>query len=214
MSYNSNENSEEILRILKEAEDNCVEQLDLSGLNLTELPAYIGRLSNLKWLNLENNCLVKLPTEISKLKGLMYLNLLGNFIPIPKIYLEDTSNPERILIYYFHYVHDRVHDLKIRKLGSNKYRKPPSPKQAYQEVLREISQTHGNKKHLQLEQKELFDLPPEISKLKNLTHLSLRRNYLTELPPQFSLLTKLKVLVVSRNSTYFTTRRDEAARFN
>lgn len=52
--------------------------LDLSGLELTKLPACIGMLSNLHHLILANNKLVDLPGELSQLPLLETINVTGN----------------------------------------------------------------------------------------------------------------------------------------
>jgi Leucine-rich repeat (LRR) protein len=53
-------------------------ELDLSGLNLTSVPASIKELSHIETLNLSNNFLEELPLEISHLKQLRICNLSRN----------------------------------------------------------------------------------------------------------------------------------------
>ncbi len=52
--------------------------LDLSDNQLTELPVQIGILANLTWLDLSNNRLVSLPSEIGQLSKIEWLHLVGN----------------------------------------------------------------------------------------------------------------------------------------
>ena len=52
--------------------------LDVDGNNLTELPAVIGDLKELRWLRVRNNQLVGLPSSIQELNRLRGLYLDGN----------------------------------------------------------------------------------------------------------------------------------------
>ena len=60
-------------------------ELNLSGNcnQLTSLPAEIGRLTGLTYLNLNNNQLTSLPVEIGRLTGLKDLRLHGNPLTTP-----------------------------------------------------------------------------------------------------------------------------------
>lgn len=57
-----------------------VTTLSLENQNLSELPAEIGKFTNLKVLNLENNNLYELPEEIGLLKNLTSLDLSNNHL--------------------------------------------------------------------------------------------------------------------------------------
>ena len=52
--------------------------LDLSGLELTQLPPEIGQLRNLTWLYVDNNLLTQLPATIGQLSNLGELDVEGN----------------------------------------------------------------------------------------------------------------------------------------
>jgi internalin A len=53
--------------------------------------------------------------------------------------------------------------------------------------------------HLNISNNQLTTLPPEIGNLINLTHLDISNNQLTTLPPKIANLTKLKTLDISNN---------------
>jgi len=73
----------------------------ISSNELGELPDDIGKLTNLKELDLSNNKLKSLPESINKIKGLQVLDLRGNGLNIPPEILEKTEKPQTILNYYF-----------------------------------------------------------------------------------------------------------------
>ena len=85
---NSDTPESKVLRIIEQAARDGREELDLSGMKLTQLPAEIGKLSKLKKLILgkwdeENdewvgNSLSSLPSEIGQLTNLTTLNLSSN----------------------------------------------------------------------------------------------------------------------------------------
>lgn len=71
-------NIEEAKRKIKEVKENQLKELNLSGLNLTEIPAEVFDLKDLTLLELSQNQLTQLPKEIWKLKNLQALDLNHN----------------------------------------------------------------------------------------------------------------------------------------
>jgi leucine-rich repeat protein SHOC2 len=69
--------------------------------------------------------------------------------------------------------------------------------------LRDYLLKHQDATELDLMEKDLTKLPPEIGKLSNLQELSLGNNSLKILPPEIGLLANLKVLDLTR--THFKT---------
>ena len=66
-------------------------RLDLNGNQLTSLPAEIGVLTKLWQLDLSGNQLTSLPAEIGELTNLKELNLRGNHLPDSIVELCDRS---------------------------------------------------------------------------------------------------------------------------
>src|SRR5688572_14901472 len=66
------------LALIAEAQETQAKELQLSDLDLTELPPEIGNLTNLEVLVLANNSLRSLPVEISNLTKLRQLTLSDN----------------------------------------------------------------------------------------------------------------------------------------
>jgi small GTP-binding protein len=70
--------NEELLEVIEEAKASGATELDLYWANLTTLPAEIGQLTKLTWLNLGRNQLTTLPPEIGRLTKLTFLDLTSN----------------------------------------------------------------------------------------------------------------------------------------
>lgn len=71
-------NYEEALKKIEEAKVTRATKLDLSHMELKELPPEIGQLKKLRWLDLYNNQLTGMPREIGELKNLKRLWLGKN----------------------------------------------------------------------------------------------------------------------------------------
>ena len=67
---NTDKANSEVLRTIEQTARDEVEELDLSDMKLTELPAEIGQITNLTQLNLSRNSLSSLPPEIGQLTNL------------------------------------------------------------------------------------------------------------------------------------------------
>jgi len=163
-------NKKELLQVIEKAAKDEVTRLDLSGKELTELPAEIGQLVNLQRLNLSGNQLTTLPPEIGQLVNLQYLNLSSNKL---------TTLPAEIA---------QLVNLQDLDLSSNKLTTLPA----------EIAQ-RVNLQKLDLSSNKLTTLPAEIAQLVNLQGLFFEGNKLTTLPAEIAQLVNLQKLNLSSN---------------
>ena len=159
-----------IIGLIKKAARTGQTELDLSGNQLSELPAEIGQLVNLTTLNLRGNQLSELPAEIGQLVNLTTLHLSGNQL---------SGLPAEI---------GQLVNLTTLHLSGNQLSGLPT----------EIGQL-ANLTTLSLSRNQLSDLPAEITQLVNLTTLHLSRNQLSELPAEITQLANLTTLSLSRN---------------
>ncbi|ELS00329.1 small GTP-binding protein domain protein [Xenococcus sp. PCC 7305] len=184
-------------KALKKIEQAAKEQegvLDLSRMELTELPPEIGQISNLEGLDLSNNSLSSLPPEIGQISNLTALYLsnnslsslppeIGQLSNLTELYLLNnslSSLPPEIV---------QLSNLTILDLNNNFLSSLPP----------EIIQL-SNLTILDLNNNFLSSLPPGIVRLSNLTELFLSNNSLSNLPPEISQLFNLRHLSVSNNS--------------
>ncbi|NOQ25006.1 MAG: GTP-binding protein [Bacteroidales bacterium] len=163
-------NFRKVLTRIKKAKQKNLTELDLSNLEITELPEQISELTNLTDLNLNSNQLSSLPDSFSKLINLKTLYLGDNQL---------NSLPESI---------SELTNLTDLDLDSNQLSSLP-------ESISKLT----NLTNLNLNSNQLSSLPESISKLTNLTDLSLNNNQLSSLPESISKLTKLIRLTLNSN---------------
>ncbi len=189
----------ELLKIIKEAEEKQLTYLDLSGKRITELPPEIGNLKHLKRLELgdwrynKDNKLTSLPKEIEKLTNLKYLDLSRNLIQnLPEMIGQLTNLKE---LYLSHNklstlpeVIGQLTNLTRRYLSNNQINTLP-------EGIEQLT----NLTSLYLNNNQLSTLPKGIGELTKLWKLDLRDNQLSILPEGIGQLTNLKYLYLSNN---------------
>ncbi|MEH1813312.1 MAG: COR domain-containing protein [Nostoc sp.] len=156
-------------RIEKARRKRAVE-LDLSDMELTEIPEAIASLSQLQELNLSSNQLTELPEAIASLTQLQTLNLSRNQL---------TALPEAIA---------SLTQLQTLNLSRNQLTALP-------EVITSLTQLQ----QLDLSHNELTELPEAIASLTQLQQLDLSSNELTELPEAIISLTQLQEFYLVRN---------------
>jgi hypothetical protein len=198
-------------------------ELDLSEMELTELPEAIGQLIHLKvlklggisWMN-ENNRLTTLPESLSNLSQLQKLDLsnnqlttlpesLGNLSKLQELYLSNnqlTMLPES-LGNLFHLQTLYLHKNQLTAL-------PKSLGKLYQlqdldlsdNQLTTLPEWLGNliyMRSLSIRNNQLTTLPDSLGNLSHLQMLYLSNNGLKTLPESLGNLSKLRVLYLSNN---------------
>ena len=151
--------------------DGRVVRLDLSRKSLSQVvPACIGRLTALRWLNLSDNQLTSVPAEIGQLTSLEELYLDDNKL---------TSVPAEI---------GQLASLQLLNLSDNQLTSLPA----------EIGQL-TSMKGLWLCGNRFTTLPVEVGRLTSLQGLSLGGNQLTSLPAEIWQLTALTELNLNGN---------------
>ncbi|MBN2003368.1 MAG: leucine-rich repeat domain-containing protein [Anaerolineae bacterium] len=170
---------EELLVIIDQAAREGWTELNLYDLGISELPAEVGQLTNLKTLDLgydENasgklkNSLTELPYEIGQLTNLQALDLSYNQL---------TALPKTV---------GQLTCLQTLNLNHNQLTTLP-------EAIRQLTSLQK----LNLTSNNLTALPEWIDRLTNLQQLDLCGNQLTLLPESISQLTRLQTLNLSHN---------------
>jgi internalin A len=182
-----------VLDLIAQAAKEHFEELDLSGMALSELPPEIGNLADLTSLELNNNRLVFLPESIGNLANLISLELNNNhLIALPESISQLTN------LISLDFSHNQVNTLpeSISQLTSlisldfshNRLNTLP-------EAIGQLT----NITSLNFSHNRLNTLPESIGNLANLTSLNLNDNQLNTLPESISQLTNITSLDFSRN---------------
>ncbi|WP_445248340.1 leucine-rich repeat domain-containing protein [Microcoleus sp. OTE_8_concoct_300] len=171
---------EEAVRRIHRAAEEKLTQLDLSGLDLEELPGEIGKCTQLETLVLGKldeekrgwvgNKLTEFPDAVLQLTNLKILNLCCNQI---------TAIPEAI---------GQLSNLTHLYLNSNHITSIP-------EDLGQLS----NLTRLDLDRNQITSIPEELGQLSNLTWLDLDRNQITSIPEELGQLSNLTRFDLDRN---------------
>ncbi|MEM7476761.1 MAG: leucine-rich repeat domain-containing protein, partial [Planctomycetota bacterium] len=177
-------NNEELLQLFDRSKKANARTLNLSGMDLAEIPSEIGQITTLEEIRLDHNRLSNLPMSIRELPYLRVLRLQGNsFGTFPRGMMQFFDSLETIYL-------DPGNRIE--------------PKCEIVEVDKAISQllSFADKKSpsVVLQNSGLRRLPTDIcKKLKSLRHLDLSWNQLKEIPSSISELTKLQTLRLSGN---------------
>jgi internalin A len=161
---------QDLLRLIDQAADEQSNILDLSGNQITEIPAEIARLTHLNSLNISHNRITEIPVEIGELINLTDLNLRVNQI---------TNIPTQI---------ENLSRLNYLDLSHNKITEFPTP------IIRLVGL-----RNLDLSDNAILCIPSEIGNLINLTDLNLRSNKITNIPVQIENIVSIKSLEISHN---------------
>ncbi|WP_427161231.1 COR domain-containing protein [Aliinostoc sp. HNIBRCY26] len=183
----------DVRKKIKDAKEKQLEKLDLSRLNLTEIPVEVFELEWLEHLDLRDNDIRNIPAAITSLRNLTWLDL-GNSrlrqIPeaitklknLTTLYLrntEITQIPETIT---------HLQNLTTLYLRNNR--------------ITEISEAITNLSNLTqlyLSYNQITQIPEEITRLQNLTSLDLSYNQITQIPEEITQLQNLTSLNLRGN---------------
>lgn len=188
------------------------EILNLSYLNLNEIPNSVFKLKHLKILKLMGNNIRRIPNEISELKSLTHLYLYQNKIKsIPIEYLKEMYSLECLDLGENFVDYKEVQNLykELEKLKDynklkNKIEKLDSSKDFFhfwgntKKIPKELFNL-TNLKTLSISGTNITEIPKEISKLKNLERLSFSGNKLSSLPEEIYKMENLKYVDFDNN---------------
>ncbi|XP_021292701.1 plant intracellular Ras-group-related LRR protein 3 [Herrania umbratica] len=191
---------EEVVRILKEAENSgVVERVELSGRQLRLLPEAFGKLHGLVYLNLSHNQLEIIPDSIAGLKKLEELDVSSNLLQI----LPDSIG---LLL-----------NLRVLNVSANKLNALPESIAGCSSLV-ELDASFNNLtclptnvgygllnlEKLSIQLNKIRFLPPSICEMRSLRYLDAHFNELHGLPQVIGRMTSLEVLNLSSNFNDFT----------
>ena len=153
---------------IKEAKG--LRELDLAATGLTDLPAELAELGELRTLYLSDNGLKALPPAVCGLKGLTYLNLDRNAL---------TNLPEEV---------GAMASLKWVRLNGNRLSDLPASTEGWRDVRRLYLRGNG-----------LTNVPPAVLRMTSLEELDLGENDLSELPEALCALPNLRRIDLDGN---------------
>ena len=171
----------------------ALESLLLNNNRLTGLPASIANLSSLERLNLDGNRLMSVPSEIGALAQLTRLELGGNMLDRLPGQISELQSLRSIFLTanQFTEIPDSVMALpNLRSLHITRNIVASLP-----ETLGSLDQL----RRLDVDGNRLSQLPSSIGALHNLQRIDLHGNALRDLPSSFGDLSALEVLQLTSN---------------
>ncbi|MCC5644356.1 leucine-rich repeat domain-containing protein [Nostoc sp. CHAB 5824] len=179
-------------RIEKARQERAIE-LDLSNIELTEIPEAIASLTGLQWLDLSNNQLTELPEAFASLTGLRLLDLHNNQLTeLPEAFASLTGLQKLSLD------NNQLTELPKAIASLTGLQEVYLRNNQLIELLAAIASLTGLQQ-LYLQNNQLTQLPAAIASLTGLQVLDLDNNQLIELPETITSLTGLQKLYFSNN---------------
>ncbi|MBD1810989.1 leucine-rich repeat domain-containing protein [Microcoleus vaginatus DQ-U2] len=194
---------EEAVRRIDRAAEEKLTELDLSGLDLEELPPEIGKCTQLEMLVLGKwekekrkwvgNQLTQFPDSVLQLTNLKILSLADNQITEIPDAIGQLSNLTQLVlgstqITKISEALGQLSNLTQLHLSDNKITKIP-------EALGQLS----NLTQLNLSHNQITQIPEALGQLSNLTQLALNHNQITQIPEALGQLSNLTQLDLSHN---------------
>jgi Leucine-rich repeat (LRR) protein len=171
-----------------------IQYLECDNMKITDLPNDIIKITNLRFLSLNNNLLSYLPKLPNGIKYL-YLNF-NHFKDIPKE-ITDLANLEILLLYsnkLISFTSDISHLQKLKTLGLS------------YNNLHQLPKEIGNLKklkYLEIKENNLYSLPKTLVDMTNLRVLTLSNNKISRLPKKMDKLEKLEKIDIDNNNLCF-----------
>ncbi|MED6156841.1 hypothetical protein PIB30_018211 [Stylosanthes scabra] len=185
---------EEVVDVLRKAENEDVESVDLSGRQLRILPDAFGKIRSLVKLDLSSNQLEAIPDSIAGLQKLEELDVSSNLL---------DSLPDSIGL---------LLNLKIIKLSGNKLNSLPESIALCRSLVEldasfnnllclptNMGYGLGNLEKLLIQLNKIRFLPPSIGEMRSLTYLDVHFNEIHGLPQSIGRLINLEYLNISSN---------------
>ncbi|KAK6491466.1 leucine-rich repeat-containing protein 69 [Huso huso] len=168
--------------------------LNLNSKKLKRVPKAVGKLTSLSILQLQNNSIATLPCEVESLNNLTELNIGNNVLEEVPVVLKHLKSLRKL-----HLFGNRIEKIPCSVFdGLRNLVLLNLNNNNIWEIPPDI-QWLINLEQLSLNNNELKNLPLELCFLEKLSELQLSNNNLTTLPPEFCLLANLTKLRVSRN---------------
>lgn len=204
---------------IQSAKENALLKLDLSNLNISEIPSELFELTTVKILTLEGNDIWEIPNEITKMKSLEVLDLSHNqLVSVPNILnrlpnlkiIETEGNP--IMgsgLFPAVEIDEAEVEKRIAEVKKNHSEKldlthcglTSIPEAVFQLTwLKEL--VLGKSYHAKEDIKHrnyIIAIDADIQKLSNLQKLDVSGNILSNLPDSLSSLSQLNTLILHQN---------------
>jgi len=200
-------------RLLRETKNHNLKQIDLSNMNLSEIPRKVFQLKQIETLKAMHNKITELPKEIIGMEKLRELYLYDNKISsIPKHILLEmphlrcldlAENPiDNNAVADFHYTFNKKKEYQMflsileRQLSLNRtyFRYVGDLKLFPTEIFDFIELDH-----LTLNGIKSIKIPKGFGKLENLRYLDLSNNNIKKIPKDIFQLPNLEHLILSSN---------------
>ena len=160
-------------------------EIDLRGNLLTEVPKELGELTSLRVIRLSFNKFSELPSVLSSFSGLKRLDFTGNLLQEIRNEISELQSLEEL----------DISGNKITTIGDNiTSLKQLQILKAENNSIEELSENIGVMTELQrldLSNNRLASLPKSMASLENLAYLDVNANSLTEIPYELGFLPNL-----------------------
>ncbi len=193
ITIGANHMDSRINQIITEFINSENDYLDLSNLNLENIPTEIFRIKGIKKLNLSTNNIMVIEDRIQELTELEYLNLSNNQIE----YLPNEINELKALV-SLHLDSNTLFELPDELCELENLQILTINDTLLNNLPKQIGKLKSLKK-LEIKSKFICEIPDSIGELKNLQELKIEATSIHTLPNTINKLSNLEVLEVISN---------------